>query len=158
MGFPLGMQTAAPYARGCARAMARGRAALVSMKRRQGPWTAAGFGALALAALVAAWPKIERLQAQKYRRDRSPDGRYAMVVYRIPTVFAMPGNSGGAPGYVQLWDTVGGGLAVAAVAALTQTDCCWGIPGARYGRPGRGCRSRRGDRSRFECGSRPGAR
>jgi hypothetical protein len=34
----------------------------------------------------------------------SPDGRFKMVVYRIPMTMAMPGQAGDAPGFVRLYD------------------------------------------------------
>lgn len=38
------------------------------------------------------------------RTYASPDGRYEIVVYRLPLSFAMPGQGSDAPGYFQLRD------------------------------------------------------
>lgn len=61
---------------------------------------------LVLGVLVAcslrAW---RRSGAEQYRTFASPDGRFQVVVYRIPTGFAMPGQSSDAPGSFQLRDT-----------------------------------------------------
>ena len=42
--------------------------------------------------------------AEEYRSSVSPDGRFKVVVYRIPTHSAMPGQSGDARGFVPLHD------------------------------------------------------
>ncbi len=44
---------------------------------------------------------------EEYARFDSPDGRHALVVYRRPTFFAMPGQGGDAPGTVVLIDKDG---------------------------------------------------
>ena len=65
----------------------------------------AALATLGVVALLAfgfrAW---HRSGAQERLRFESPDGRFQIVVYRIPTLFAMPGQSGDAPGYFQLHD------------------------------------------------------
>ena len=43
-----------------------------------------------------------RSGAEEYRRFASPDGRFQIVVYRIPGRFVMPGQSSDGPGYFQL--------------------------------------------------------
>jgi hypothetical protein len=43
-------------------------------------------------------------KAQEYRSFMSPDGRFKVVVYRISTESAMPGQAGDAPGFVRLYD------------------------------------------------------
>jgi hypothetical protein len=43
-------------------------------------------------------------RAEEYRTYASPDGRFKMVVYRIPTASAMPGQTGDAPGFVRLYE------------------------------------------------------
>jgi hypothetical protein len=43
--------------------------------------------------------------AENYRTFASPDGRFQVVVYRIPSRFAMPGQSSDASGYFQLQET-----------------------------------------------------
>jgi hypothetical protein len=51
---------------------------------------------------LRAW---RRSSAEEYRAFASPDGRFQIVVSRIPTGFAMPGQSSDASGYFQLRDT-----------------------------------------------------
>lgn len=48
-----------------------------------------------------------RRSAEEYRRFTSPDGRFEVVVYRLPMLVSMPGQSGDASGYVQLRDSGG---------------------------------------------------
>ena len=68
-------------------------------------WLMAVLAVLVLGVLVAfglrAW---RRSGAEEYRTFASPDGRFQIVVYRIPTGVAMPGQSSDAPGYFQLRD------------------------------------------------------
>jgi len=45
-----------------------------------------------------------RARAEEYRSYVSPDGRFKMVVYRMPMTTAMPGQAGDAPGFVRLYD------------------------------------------------------
>ena len=45
-----------------------------------------------------------RSSAEEYRSYMSPDGRFKMVVYRLPMFMAMPGQSSDAPGFVRLYD------------------------------------------------------
>lgn len=45
-----------------------------------------------------------RSGAEEYRTFASPDGRFKIVVYRIPSLIAMPGQSSHSPGYFQLRD------------------------------------------------------
>lgn len=45
-----------------------------------------------------------RSRAEEYKSYTSPNGRFKVVVYRIPTQFAMPGQAGDAPGFVRLYD------------------------------------------------------
>ncbi|HXI71019.1 MAG TPA: hypothetical protein VNN22_11755 [Verrucomicrobiae bacterium] len=59
-----------------------------------------GFGVL-VAFGLRAW---HRSGAEEYRSYLSPDGRFKMVVYRIPMIMAMPGQSGDASGFVRLCD------------------------------------------------------
>lgn len=47
---------------------------------------------------------LGRPKGEEHRRYSSPDGRFQIVVFRIPTAFAMPGQSSDAPGYFQLLD------------------------------------------------------
>ena len=44
-------------------------------------------------------------KASEYRSFSSPDDRFKIVVFRIPTLYAMPGGSGDAPGFVRLVDS-----------------------------------------------------
>lgn len=68
-------------------------------------WLMAILTILVVSCLVAfglrAW---RRLGAQEHRTFTSPDGRFQIVVNRIPTVVAMPGQGSDAPGYFQLRD------------------------------------------------------
>jgi hypothetical protein len=68
-------------------------------------WLMAVLAVLMVGVLVAfclrAW---RRSGAEEYRTFASPDGRFQIVVYRIPTGAAMPGQSSDAPGYFQLRD------------------------------------------------------
>jgi len=56
-----------------------------------------GLGAFGL----RAW---YRSLAEEYRSYLSPDGRFKMVVYRLPMLMMMPGQSSDAPGIVRLYD------------------------------------------------------
>ena len=48
----------------------------------------------------------KRALAQKYNWYASPDGRFKVVIFSVPSLrFAMPGQGGDAPGFVQLIDT-----------------------------------------------------
>jgi len=47
---------------------------------------------------------LRRSGAKEYRTFASPDGRFQIVVYRIPSLIAMPGQSSDSPGYFQLRD------------------------------------------------------
>ena len=51
---------------------------------------------------------VRRSKGEEYRRYSSPDGRFQVVVYRIPSSFTMPGGSSDAPGYIQLHDAQAG--------------------------------------------------
>lgn len=53
------------------------------------------------------WRLYRRATAEEYKTFWSPDRHYRLVVYRIPTLFAMPGGAGDAPGYVRLYDQSG---------------------------------------------------
>ena len=46
--------------------------------------------------------RVRHLHAREYRTFLSPDGRFKIVVKGVPMVFAFPGQSGDAPGFVQL--------------------------------------------------------
>jgi hypothetical protein len=58
-----------------------------------------------LVTLVVAVHYWRRATAEVYHTFTSPDGRFKVVVYRIPSVVAAPGDSGGARGYVRLYDS-----------------------------------------------------
>jgi hypothetical protein len=47
---------------------------------------------------------LYRSSATEYRSYLSPDGRFKMVVFRLPMLMAMPGQSSDAPGFVRLYD------------------------------------------------------
>ncbi len=62
-------------------------------------------GLVALAVLLGVgFHFYRRSQAGEYRSYTSPDGRFRMVVYRLPMPFQMPGQSSDAPGFVRLYD------------------------------------------------------
>ena len=56
--------------------------------------------------------------AEEYARYPSPDSAFALVVYRQPALFAMPGQGSDAPGYVVLTDRQGRTLRRAEVAMV----------------------------------------
>ena len=45
-----------------------------------------------------------RAAAEEYRTYTSPDDRFKVIVFRIPSLCAMPGQSGDAAGFVRLVD------------------------------------------------------
>src|SRR5258705_8839890 len=47
---------------------------------------------------------LRRSTAEEYRTFASPDGRFQIVVYRIPMSSALPGQGSDAPGFFQLRD------------------------------------------------------
>lgn len=62
-----------------------------------------GFGATAFCI-----HELRRAKATEYSTFPSPDGRYKVVVYRLPTfTIAISGAGGEAPGYVRLLDNSG---------------------------------------------------
>ncbi|HEU0008272.1 MAG TPA: hypothetical protein VFT34_00490 [Verrucomicrobiae bacterium] len=68
-------------------------------------WLMPVVAILVVGVLVAfglrAW---RRSGAEEYRTFASPDGRFQIVVYRIPSRVTMLGQSSDAPGYFQLRD------------------------------------------------------
>ncbi len=56
------------------------------------------------AAMVFGFRTWRRSGAEEYRTFASPDGRFQIVVYRIPSRSSFPGQSSDAPGYFQLLD------------------------------------------------------
>jgi hypothetical protein len=80
--------------------------------------------ALLLAAVLVfglrAW---RRAPAEEYRTFAGPDGRFQIVVYRVPMNFACPGQGSDAPGYLQLRDgRTGRVLRERAVEMVQQVD------------------------------------
>ncbi|MGC3958224.1 MAG: hypothetical protein QM813_09890 [Verrucomicrobiota bacterium] len=63
----------------------------------------AGFVVIGVA-LAVTLMLLRRPKGEEYRRYSSPDGRFQIVVFRIPTAFARPGGSSDAPGYFRLLD------------------------------------------------------
>jgi hypothetical protein len=61
--------------------------------------------AVALIAVLYSWRESN---AGIYKTYSSPDGRYRVEVWRYPEMYAAPGDSGGAPGFVRLVDTESG--------------------------------------------------
>jgi hypothetical protein len=78
---------------------------------------------IAVALVAVSLYFLRRATAGEYRTFDSPDGRYKVVVYRYPTPYAMmPGQSGDAPGFVQLHDSRGRSLAEAPVEMVQTVD------------------------------------
>jgi hypothetical protein len=50
------------------------------------------------------WHALRRSAAEIWRTFKSPDGCFEIVVYRMPSLIAMPGQSSDAPGFFQLRD------------------------------------------------------
>jgi hypothetical protein len=70
-------------------------------------WLKMALSVLILIALITyglrAW---RRWAAEEHYKFASPDGRFEIVVYRMPSLgFAMPGQGSDAPGYFQLRET-----------------------------------------------------
>jgi hypothetical protein len=62
-------------------------------------------GVLLIAGVVAfGFQALRRSTAEEYRTFASPDGRFQIVVYRIPMSSALPGQDSDAPGFFQLRD------------------------------------------------------
>jgi len=81
------------------------------------------LGVFIVAALAAAALYVlRRASAEVYREFDSPDGSYKVVVYRYPSLSAMPGQSGDAPGFVRLYDRQGRPLAEAGVEMVQLAD------------------------------------
>ena len=69
-------------------------------------WLMVVLAVLVVGVLVAFGLRTwRRSGAEEYRTFASPDGRFQIVVFRIPSRVAMPGQSSDAPGYFQLRDT-----------------------------------------------------
>ena len=69
--------------------------------------------------LLGVWILGPRMLAKEYARFTSPDGSYAIVVFREPAwPAAMPGQAGDAPGGVRLYDRHGTVLQEARVAMV----------------------------------------
>ncbi len=58
----------------------------------------------AIGVLVVGLLVWQSSRAEKHHAFTSPDGRFKIVVYRRPTLLAMPGQGSDAPGYFQLLD------------------------------------------------------
>ncbi len=54
----------------------------------------------------------------EYARFKSPDGRFELIVYRRPMLFAMPGQGSDAPGTIVLQTSAGEELRRAPVSML----------------------------------------
>lgn len=46
--------------------------------------------------------RVRRPRGEDYRRYESPDGRFQIAVFRLPTFFAMPGGGSDAQGHFVL--------------------------------------------------------
>jgi len=64
------------------------------------------FAALTIIVLSLLWTG-GRAFAVYHSSSPSPDGKYRLVTYRIPMLFAFPGQASDAAGYVQLQDKSG---------------------------------------------------
>lgn len=72
---------------------------------------------------ILCWPIFLRASASEYRTFQSPDGKYRLVVYRIPEFSRlMPGQAGDAPGYIRLYDRSGHVLAQTDVVMVQIAD------------------------------------
>jgi hypothetical protein len=60
------------------------------------------------ACVVTGLHYLRRSGARQHRIFPSPDNRFQIVVYRVPALFALPGQSSDAPGYFQLRETQSG--------------------------------------------------
>lgn len=60
--------------------------------------------------------------AAPYKTFPSPDGKFSIIVYRIPTSFSQPGGSGDAPGFVRLYNSSGKMLEEKAVSMVQIID------------------------------------
>ena len=68
-------------------------------------WLMVVLGILGVSVLIAfGLHVLYRASAAEFRSYLSPDGRFKMVVYRLPMPMAMPGQSSDAPGFVRLYD------------------------------------------------------
>ncbi len=59
---------------------------------------------LILVTLVVTMCFWRRATAEVYHTFTSLDGHFKIVVFRMPSIVATPGDSGGASGYVRLYD------------------------------------------------------
>jgi hypothetical protein len=76
---------------------------------------------LALGAVILVW-RIQHPPSE-YRRFASPDGRFFVVVYAVPSPLpVMPGQGGDAPGFVRLTDKSGRVLAQKKVEMVHSID------------------------------------
>lgn len=84
-------------------------------------WLTGVLRVLVVVGLVAfglrAW---YRSSATEYRSFVSPDGRFKMVVYRLPMLMVMPGQSSDAPGFIRLYDQRSGRLLQQANVEMVQ--------------------------------------
>jgi hypothetical protein len=81
-----------------------GRALAASHMRTHRAFALGGCLALFAAFLAVGCRSGGKSSPEPYRSSVSPDGRFEMVVYRVPTKSAMPGQAGDAPGFVRLYD------------------------------------------------------
>jgi hypothetical protein len=77
--------------------------------RKYQRWVMVVVGVLGVGAITAFGLRVwYRTSAEEYRSYMSPDGRFKMVVYRLPMFVAMPGQSSDASGFVRLYDLKSG--------------------------------------------------
>jgi len=84
---------------------------------------------VALAGLAVLLAPEGRLRcAEPFTREESPDGAWALEVCRVPMVFAMPGSSGDAPGWIVLRDRAGAIRGVSWLGMVQNYGAAAGIP------------------------------
>jgi hypothetical protein len=94
----------------------------VTNKRKKALVAVVILAGLASIALFC-WPILRRASASEYRTFQSPDGKYRLVVYRMPEFSRiMPGQAGDAPGYIRLYDRSGHVLAETDVVMVQIAD------------------------------------
>ena len=78
---------------------------------------------ISIISAVFLWPYFLKANASVYRIIENPNGKYKIVVYRIPQYrMVFPGQAGDAPGYVRLYDQFGRVLAEKDVEMVQNID------------------------------------
>jgi len=85
-----------------------------------------------VAVILALLPLECRSRMEVYRRIESPDGRYAVVVFRQIGGIRFPGGSSDAPGIVRLVDAQGNRIREETLEMVQQVDRIeWGTKSVR---------------------------